>query len=94
MKVFDKNDPDFLSNLTGPERKHFMEVCYYKISTHPQLLLRDEISSREFPLDVRVNSINLMIKYFEGEEEYEKCDTLKKLVKKLEYGRKNNSEDR
>jgi len=89
MDIFDKNEPDFLSNLTGPERKHFMEVCYYKISTYPQLLLKDEIS----PLDVRVNSIRVLIKYFEGEEEYEKCATLKKLMNKLEYGRKNNSKD-
>jgi hypothetical protein len=89
MDIFDKNEPDFLSNLTGPERKHFMEVCYYKISTYPQLLLKDEIS----PLDVRVNSIRVLIKYFEGEEEYEKCAKLKKLMNKLEHGRKNSSKD-
>lgn len=89
MNIFDKNEPDFLSNLTGPERKHFMEVCYYKISTYPQLLLKDEIS----PLEVKVNSIKVLIKYFEGEEEYEKCATLKKLMNKLENGRKNNCKD-
>ena len=91
MKVFDKNESaDLFGHLSGEEKKHFMEVCYYKISTYPQLLLKDDVS----PHQVKVNSINVMIKYFEGEEEYEKCATLKKLVKKLEYGRKNNSKDR
>jgi hypothetical protein len=52
-----------------------MEVCYQKILAYPKLL-----ADFESPSKVKKNSINVLIKYFEGEEEYEKCAALKKLM--------------
>jgi hypothetical protein len=52
-----------------------MEVCYKKILAYPEILV-DHAS----PLSVKENSINVLIKYFESEEEYEKCAHLKKLI--------------
>jgi hypothetical protein len=77
VEEFDVNDfsNQFFGNLNQVERRHFMEVCYEKILAYPELLI-DHIS----PLSVKENSINVLIKYFEGEEEYEKCAHLKKLI--------------
>ncbi len=80
MQDFNENDyaDQFFGNLDQSERKYFMEVCYEKILAHPKLLIDNSA-----PIEVKQNSINVLIKYFEGEEEYEKCARLKKLIRKL-----------
>jgi hypothetical protein len=77
LDKFDVNDfsDQFFGNLNQAERRHFMEVCYKKILAYPEILV-DHAS----PLSVKENSINVLIKYFESEEEYEKCAHLKKLI--------------
>lgn len=80
MEEFDVNDfsDQFFGNLAQDERRYFMEVCYEKILAYPELLI-DHVS----PLSVKENSVNVLIKYFEGEEEYEKCAHLKKLIESV-----------
>jgi hypothetical protein len=78
---FDARDflNEFMSHLEHEDRKRFMQVCYEKILRHPQVMLSNRI-----PAEVRVNSINILIKFFEDVEEYEKCAKLKKLIEEIE----------
>lgn len=69
----------FMSHLEHDDRKHFMQVCYEKILMYPQVMLSSKI-----PVEVRINSINILIKFFEDVEEYEKCAKLKKLIEEIE----------
>lgn len=77
MENFDVDDfsEQFFGNLDHSERRYFMEVCYEKILAHPELL-----TQHVSPLSVKENSINVLIKYFEREEEYERCAKLKRLI--------------
>lgn len=87
MENFNVNDfsDEFFGHLGQDERRHFMEVCYQKILMYPKLLI-----DHSSPAQVKKNSINVLIKYFEECEEYEKCAELKKLIKTIN-DRKNNS---
>lgn len=78
---FDARDflNEFMSHLEHEDRKRFMQVCYEKILRYPQVILSNRI-----PAEVRVNSINILIKFFEDVEEYEKCAKLKKLIEEIE----------
>ena len=87
MENFDVNEfsDQFFGHLGHDERRHFMEVCYQKILQHPKLLME-----HTSPATVKTNSINVLIKYFESAEEYEKCAELTKLINNIN-GRENNS---
>jgi hypothetical protein len=56
-----------------------MEVCYEKILKYPQVMLSSKV-----PIEVRINSISILIKFFEDIEEYEKCANLVKLIEEIE----------
>lgn len=69
----------FMSHLEHEERKRFMQVCYEKILLYPQVILSDKIPAR-----VRINSVSILIKFFEDAEEYEKCAELKKIIEEIQ----------
>lgn len=74
---FDVNDfsERFLGHLAQEEQRHFMEVCYQKILEYPDIIVESTMTN-----SVKTNSINVLIKYFENTEEYEKCAKLKILI--------------
>jgi hypothetical protein len=78
---FDARDflDQFMSHLEHEDRKRFMEVCYEKILKYPQVMLSSKV-----PIEVRINSISILIKFFEDIEEYEKCANLVKLIEEIE----------
>ena len=69
----------FMSHLQHEDRKQFMHVCYEKILLYPQFIMSSNI-----PAQVRINSISILIKFFEEAEEFEKCARLKKLIEEIE----------
>jgi hypothetical protein len=72
-------DPkDLLEELTGPHRDNFMRTCYVNMVQNPEML-----KSQLFDTQVQINAVDILIKYFEDLEEYEKCYDLKKIKKKL-----------
>jgi hypothetical protein len=87
---FDVNNfsDDFFGHLNEEDKRRFIEVCYQKILLYPKLLI-----DHDSPALVKKNSINVLIKYFEECEEYEKCAELKKIINII-HGRKNNSTDK
>ena len=68
-----------MSHLQHEDRKQFMQVCYEKIFLYPQFIMSSNI-----PAQVRINSISILIKFFEEAEEFEKCARLKKLIEEIE----------
>jgi hypothetical protein len=77
---FDVNEfsRNFMDHLKEDEKRHFMEVCYIKVMKYPDVIIKDMSPRR-----VKKNSINVLIKYFEASEEYEKCASLKKFLEEL-----------
>lgn len=80
MDGFDVNDftQNFMDHLKEEEKRHFMEVCYIKVMKYPDVIIKDRS-----PSGVKRNSINVLIKYFEAVEEYEKCASLKKFLEEI-----------
>jgi hypothetical protein len=78
---FDVNEfsEHFFGHLDHDEQRHFIEVCYQRIITHPDIIVESPTTDK-----VKKNSINVLIKYFENTEEYEKCGILKKLIDHIE----------
>ena len=70
---------EFMSHLEHEDKVRFMQVCYEKIIKYPQAMLSSKI-----PIEIRINTINILIKFFEDIEEYEKCANLKKLIEEIE----------
>jgi hypothetical protein len=76
---------DLLGELSGPYRDDFMRTCYVNMVNNPEML-----KSQHFDKVVQGNAIDIVIKYFEDLEEYEKCYDLKKIKEKvLKNGGKN-----
>ncbi len=73
------NPKDLLEELAGPNRDNFMRTCYVNMVQNPEML-----ESALFDREVQINAVDILIKYFEDLEEYEKCYDLKKIKKKLD----------
>tara|TARA_R100000030_G_C3171882_1_gene103544 strand:+ start:20 stop:289 length:270 start_codon:yes stop_codon:yes gene_type:complete len=54
--------------------EEYMNLTYYVIMQSPSVILK-----RNLPLESKIESIDKLIKYFEGTEEYERCTNLQKL---------------
>ena len=70
--------PEFVRSLLlmleQTDYKQYMELSYHVLMQSPAAVLK-----RSDPDNVKVEGIDKLIKYFEGEEEYEKCGNLQKL---------------
>lgn len=75
-------DPkDLLQDLSEPYKDNFMRTCYANMVKDPQML-----KSQNFSMEVQCNALNIIMKYFENLEEYEKCYDLKKMKEKILKG--------
>ena len=73
-----KNKEDYTERM-GLLKKYdfdkFMRVLYKSFEEYPERVTHDP-----YPLEIKVNALNVVMSYFENVEEYEKCDVIKKLV--------------
>lgn len=53
----------------------FMRILYKSLEEFPEKVARDP-----YPLDTKVNALNVVRSYFEKEEEYEKCNVIKNIL--------------
>ncbi len=67
-----------LEELSGPYRDNFMRTCYVNMVNNPEML-----KSQHFDKEIQRNAIDIVIKYFEDLEEYEKCYDLKKIKQRI-----------
>ncbi len=65
----------FLANLERYNFDEYMSLCYNLMLQFPQDILKYDKQS----VDVKINSLDRMINHFEGKEEYEKCQHIKKV---------------
>lgn len=68
-------DPEELTNFAGGDKDDFFRTCYAKVILNPDILLKN----RDYDVEVKINSIEALIRYFEEIEEFEKCGDLKKI---------------
>lgn len=72
-------DPkDLLQDMSEPYKENFMRTCYANMVNDPLML-----KSQNFNIEVQCNAIDIIMKYFENLEEYEKCYDLKKMKEKI-----------
>ncbi len=74
-----------LLTLEHTDFDQFMDLSYHVLMQSPASVLK-----RKDSIDSKVESINNLIKYFEEEEEYEKCTNLQKLKTMLFLNTPNN----
>lgn len=74
-----------LLTLEHTDFDQFMDLSYHVLMQSPASVLK-----RKDSIDSKVESINNLIKYFEEEEEYEKCTNLQKLKTMLFLDTPNN----
>tara|TARA_R100000541_G_scaffold51260_1_gene58623 strand:- start:53 stop:328 length:276 start_codon:yes stop_codon:yes gene_type:complete len=67
-----------LLNLEHQNFEEFMDLSYHVMMQSPSTVLK-----RSDSIDIKINAIDGMIKYFEQIEEYEKCNNLQKLKSML-----------
>ena len=67
-----------LLNLEHQNFEEFMDLSYHVMMQSPSTVLK-----RSDSIDIKINAIDGMIKYFEQIEEYEKCSNLQKLKSML-----------
>lgn len=72
-----ENPFQFFNKLAALSKEHFMELLYRALIDNKMGALQDETTPRER----KIEAINILIKWFEDREEYEKCHRLKNIIK-------------
>jgi hypothetical protein len=67
-----------LLTLEQTDYKQFMDLSYHVLISSPNVILM-----RSDAIENKIESIDGLIKYFEGVEEFEKCTNLQKLKSML-----------
>tara|TARA_R110002012_G_scaffold317230_1_gene533170 strand:+ start:1777 stop:2046 length:270 start_codon:yes stop_codon:yes gene_type:complete len=77
--------PEFVRSLLlmleQTDYRQFMDLSYHVLMQNPSAIIK-----RSDPDDLKKDGIDKLIKYFEKEEEYEKCGNLQKLKAMLFLG--------
>lgn len=75
MNDNDKHLRFILDNLEKLNHDEYMNLCYNMIITFPQeILVYDDVSVKR-----KIESLDKLIAYFVEKEEYEKCNSIKKI---------------
>jgi len=69
-----------LANLEKKNYDEYMRLCFSIVTMFPNEVINYEMAKS----DVKIASIDRMIKHFESKEEYEKCQKLKNLIDTLD----------
>ena len=72
-----ENPFQFFNKLATLSKEHFMELLYRALIDNKMGALQDETTPRQR----KIEAINILIKWFEDREEYEKCHRLKNIIK-------------
>lgn len=75
--ILDSESPlQFFNRLANLTKEHFMELLYRALIDKRM----GAFENSETPRDKKIEAINILIKWFEEREEYEKCHNLKNMI--------------
>jgi len=78
--ILDGNNPNqFFSYLATLNQAQMMEITYRALIEKKMGALQDG----NVPRETQIEALDILIKWFESREEYEKCHNLKKIIKTL-----------
>lgn len=77
-RVFDWSEQSKISR-DAEKRDAFMRTAYISIMSFPEKAI-----DHELPKKIKINALNNIIKYFEGIEEFEKCQDLLEIKRIIE----------
>jgi len=78
--ILDGNNPNqFFSYLATLNKAQMMEITYRALIEKKMGALQDG----NVPRETQIEALDILIKWFESREEYEKCHNLKKIIETL-----------